>query len=68
MSDKISTPSKTQQEFIAWYEAETRKGLSDIRFFPGDTWQATLDEFIGENKAIDKAVQEGKHVPFPEEL
>jgi hypothetical protein len=66
MKDTITTLSKTQQDFLAWYEGEKLKGLKDIKFYPGDTSQATVDSFIEELKNIDKAIESKRFAPFPE--
>jgi hypothetical protein len=40
-------------KFLAWHEAETRKGLVDIKFFPLNTREATLESFCAEvNQAL----------------
>jgi hypothetical protein len=65
MSDTTNTPTKAQQEFLDWYKAEQDKGLKDIKFFPGDVSQATIDSFIAESKAIDQAIKDKRYSPFP---
>ncbi len=62
------TPTKTQQEFIDWYKSETSKGLKDLKFFPGDVSQSTIDSFIEESKAIDHAIKNKRHSPLPDYL
>jgi hypothetical protein len=64
----INIPTKTQQDYLDWYADEEKKGLKEVRFFPGNVWQATVDDFIREDRAIDKAIEEGKHSPIPETL
>lgn len=60
--------STVQKEFLQWYEAEKKNGLKDIKFFPGDVSQATVDLFILESKAIDQAIKDGRHAPLPSDI
>lgn len=60
--------AKIQQEYIKWYTAEQAKGLKEVRFFPNSNRQATVENFILENFAIDKAIEEGSISPIPEYL
>lgn len=56
--------NKTQQEFLAFIEAEKAKGLVDIRFVCGDVSQATITSFMAESLAIDRAIADGRHSPI----
>lgn len=60
MSDNINTPSKTQTDFLKWYADEKRDGLKDIKFYPGDVSQATMDDVLKEALEGLKAVKEGR--------
>lgn len=62
----VNTPSKIQRDFSAWFIAEKEKGLKDIKFFCGDVSQATIDSFIDESNAIDRAMLNKQHSPFPD--
>ena len=67
-SNTQTPPSKIQREFTAWYEREKLNGLKDVKFFPGDVAQATIDAFITESSLIDQAIENKRHSPLPDSL
>ncbi len=60
--------TKVQEEYLAWYESEKKAGLVDIKFFPGDVSQATVDSFIEESNAINRAIELKQCAPIPKTI
>jgi hypothetical protein len=58
--------SEIQSKYISWYNSEKEKGLKSIHFVTGNIEIATIDSFIEESNAIDEAIKDGKHYPFPD--
>jgi hypothetical protein len=53
------TVSPEAAKFLEWYNQERKKGLVDLKFYPGNTSDATLEEFFGEvNAALAAPVVE----------
>lgn len=42
-------------KFLSWYEAEKAKGLVDVKFFPKNLDQATVESVFAEVNTIIKA-------------
>jgi hypothetical protein len=60
-----STSSKIRKDYLTWYNSEKAKGLKDIKFYPADVGQATVDSFISESVSIDQAIADKRHSPLP---
>jgi len=60
-----SLPIKdARTEFQEWYAQEQARGLVDIKFYPGDTSEASVDSFFAEINAMNLAKAQGKAVPL----
>ena len=68
MNETINNPSKTQQEYLAWFKSEKTNGLKDIKFFPWNLAQATVDSFIEESNTVDRAIKNKQISPLPENM
>lgn len=59
---KLSTMTETEQ-FLEWYRLEQKKGLVDIKFYPGNiTNSTTQEDFFRELNLINKLNEEGKTI------
>jgi hypothetical protein len=64
--------SELEEQYRQKIEALRAKGLKEIRYTTaamlGLGPPGTIDEFILEDQAIDRAFSEGKYTPIPEDL
>lgn len=61
--------SKIREEYNQWLAEEKAKGLKYIKLLCVENSEnITLDEFLTEFMAANKAVKEGKYTEFPKSL
>lgn len=61
---KIQPAKTAQAEFLEWYRQEKAKGLVDIKFYPGDTSEASTEAFFSEINAMNHAIAQGQSTPL----